>query len=317
MKRCLVTGAAGFVGANLARRLLHAGHEVHLILRPGFEDWRIRDVLDEMRVHSLDLTNENAVSEAVREARPDWVFHFASFGAYSWQTEFRRMVDVNILGAANLTHACLETGFESMVAAGSSSEYGFKDHPPTEAARLDPNSHYAVTKASATMFFRYTAQAQSARIAVLRLYSVYGPYENPGRFIPTLISKGLAGELPPLVNPDIARDFIYIDDVTDAFIVTAGSDQWSPGSIFNLATGSQTTIGEAVEIARKELNINQEPQWGSMPDRIWDTSVWVGDGTAIKEALGWAPQYSFADGFRKTVDWFRENPEPASQYKLA
>lgn len=308
MTRTLLTGASGFVGNNLARHLLHEGHEVNLILRDDHTDWRIRDIRGDLQTHIADLCDKEKLTRIVRDIHPDWIFHLAAHGAYSTQTDALRILHTNTIGTANLLLACMETGFEAFVNAGSSSEYGFKDHPPCEIDRLDPNSYYAVAKAAATMFCTFTAQSTRTRISTLRLYSVYGPYEEPIRLIPTLIRKGLCNQLPPLVNPNIARDFVYTEDVIQAFVLAATVKDQVPGAVYNVGTGVQTTLREVVDTVRRILNVAEEPQWASMPDRVWDTDSWVSDNTHIREKLGWSPQYTFQHGFSKMVEWFEANP---------
>src|SRR6058998_3106401 len=188
MKRVLLTGGTGFVGANLARRLLQSGHEVHLLVQPRHTGWRIEAIRDDLRLHEVDLADGERLGNLVRRIGPDWVFHLAAHGAYSWQRDLGQIVRTNILGTMNLVGACVATGFEGFVNTGSSSEYGFKDHAPAETEALEPNSYYAVTKASATLFCRFTARARSVNLPTLRLYSVYGPYEEPSRLIPALIT---------------------------------------------------------------------------------------------------------------------------------
>ncbi len=313
-KRVLVTGATGFVGANLARRLLHDGHEVHLFVRQDYNPWRIEAIRSHVPVHEVELGDEEALARLVGGIQPDWVFHLAAYGAYSQQTDLYRMVHTNVLGTMNLVSACLKTGFEAFVNTGSSSEYGFKDHAPSETEWLEPNSHYAVTKASATLFSRYTARSRRVHLPTLRLYSVYGPYEAPARLIPTLIVRGMNGELPPLVNPDIARDYVYVEDVIEAYLLAASRPGQEPGSVYNVGTGVQTSLREVVEVARRALQVAAEPQWGSMPNRLWDTNVWVSDNRKIQAGLGWRPRHTFEQGFRLTVSWFRENPALRSLY---
>jgi dolichol-phosphate mannosyltransferase len=117
----------------------------------------------------------------------------------------------------------------------------------------------------------------------------------------------LRGELPPLVNPDIARDYVYADDVNDAYLLSATAAGQEPGAVYNIGTGIQTTLREVVAVARDTMTIADEPQWGTMSNRKWDTNVWVADNRAINVALGWKPRHTFADGFWKTVEWLRSN----------
>jgi nucleoside-diphosphate-sugar epimerase len=209
----------------------------------------------------------------------------------------------------------LKVGFEAFINTGSSSEYGFKDHPPKENEWIDPNSPYAVTKAAATQYCRFIAQSQKANLATVRLYSVYGPYEEPTRLIPTLIVQGLQGKLPPLVNPNISRDYVYVDDISDAYITLASNPPTTFGEVFNLGTGIQLTLKEVVEVARQHLFVNEEPSWGSMPDRQWDTSVWISDHSKITNDFKWKPINSFSGGFFKTVQWFISHTKLLTFYK--
>ena len=101
-----------------------------------------------------------------------------------------------------LLDACAEAGVEAFVYTGSSSEYGYKDHPPREDEMLEPNSHYAITKAAATHYCQFVAVQHDINAIAVRLYSIYGPFEDPSRLMPTLIDHGLRGTLPPLVSPD-------------------------------------------------------------------------------------------------------------------
>jgi UDP-glucose 4-epimerase len=314
MKRVLLTGATGFVGANLARRLLHDGHDVHLIVRPSSNLWRVSEIQQHVTLHAVSLEDSASVEQTVRDCRPEWIFHLAAHGAYSWQKNIRQMIDTNIVGTVNLVESCLKADFESFIQAGSSSEYGFKDHAPGEDDCLEPNSHYAVTKATATHYGRHMARSLNVRISTLRLYSVFGPYEDPGRLIPTLIMSGLEGRLPPLVDPTIARDYVHSDDVSEAFLLAAGSCVREPDAIYNVGSGLQTSLQEVVDIAREVLQIEELPQWGSMPNRSWDSSCWVADNRKIKQELGWQPRLSFQQGFQSLIDWMRHTPLRASKY---
>ena len=308
MKRVLLTGGTGFVGANLARRLLRDGHELHLLVRPGYQPWRIEEIRAEVQLHERHLHEVEAVSRLVSQIRPEWVFHLAAHGAYSWQTDWEQMVQTNIQGTMSLLSACLKTGFEAFVNTGSSSEYGFKDHAPAESEPIEPNSPYAVTKAAATMFCRQAAQSQRTPVPTLRLYSVFGPYEDPGRLLPVLIMRGLSGEWPPLADPEVARDFVYVDDVVEACLLAATrrTPEWGP--IYNVGTGVQTTLREAVAAARQVMGITAEPVWNDMPNRRWDAKVWVSDNRKLREQLGWQPRRTFAEGLRLMRDWFRQAP---------
>jgi dolichol-phosphate mannosyltransferase len=315
MKRAAVTGATGFVGACVARRLLRDGHEVHLLVRPSHQPWRIADIARDVRLHVVDMHDRGAVARAVADIRPEWVFNLMAHGAYSSQTDADEIVRTNLLGTIHLLDAARAAGAESFVQTGSSSEYGFKDHPPREDEAVAPNSTYAVTKAAATHYGQMIARAHDINVVTLRLYSVYGPFEEPTRLIPTLIRHGLAGTLPPLVSPDTARDFIYVDDVEEACVRAAATPGQARGAVYNVGTARQTTIRDAVETLGRLLPISGKPSWGTMAARSWDTSVWVSDNTALRERLGFVPRWSFEDGLRATIAWQTETAERRKFYE--
>jgi nucleoside-diphosphate-sugar epimerase len=308
MKRVAITGATGFVGANLTRRLLHDGHELHLLVRPDHAFWRIDDIRGDMSLHDADLGDRATVEATMRRIKPDWVFHLAAHGAYSWQTELAEMVRTNVVGSMNLIEAAARVGVEVLVNTGSSSEYGYKDHAPSESELVEPNSYYALTKTSATMFCQFTARRCGIRMPTLRLYSVYGPYEEPRRLVPALIVNGLESRFPPLANPDTARDYVYVADVLDAYLLAATVESADPGELFNVGTGIQTTLRDIVDVSRRLLRLSDAPEWGTLPDRPWDTSIWRADSSRIRSQLGWEPRHDLHAGLAETIDWFRANP---------
>jgi dolichol-phosphate mannosyltransferase len=314
-RRVLVTGASGFVGANLARRLLEEGHDVHLLLRAKHNPWRLREIRDQVKVHEGDLSDLEAVEKAMTAAKPEWVFHLAAHGAYPEQKDFEQMVATNVRGTANLLRAAGRGGIEAFVNAGTSSEYGYKDHAPAEDEWLEPNSDYAVTKAAATHLASLAATATEARIVTLRLYSAYGPYEEPRRLVPTLIVQGLEGKLPPLVNPDVARDYVHVDDVCSAFLLAAATPNQEPGAVYNVGSGVQTTLRQIVDATRRLLKIEAAPVWGSMPERSWDTNVWVSNPARITTQLGWTPKHDLESGLGQTIEWFENNSEMLDRYQ--
>ena len=282
-----MTGAGGFVGANLVRRLLADGHDVVALVRPGGDAWRL---------HGLDVER---VEADVREAVPagfELVFHLAAHGAYSWQEDEAAIRDTNIRGTANAL-----TAGRRVVVAGSSSEYGLKQHAPSEDEPLEPNSPYAAAKAEAS------ALALARGAVVLRLYSAYGPWEEPNRLIPTLLARGLAGELPPLVSPLVARDFVHVDDVSEAFVRAAEAPS---GRVYNVGSGRQTTVQEVVEATCRVLGLDAEPAWGSMANRTWDTETWVANPQRIGEDLGWEARIGLEQGLARTLEWLRTEAPP-------
>jgi nucleoside-diphosphate-sugar epimerase len=310
--RALVTGAAGFVGANLVRRLLADGHEVHALVRPGGDRWRLAEVAADVHVGEADLRDADAVAAAFDRARPEVVFHLGTRGAYSWQADAREILETNVLGTANVLDACVREETGALVNTGSSSEYGFKDHAPAEGEPLEPTSVYGVAKAAGTLLCASLGRERALPVTTLRLYSVYGPWEEPGRFVPALAEAALRGTLPALASPNVARDFVWVGDVVDAYLLAASAR--GEGAVYNVGSGRQTTLAEAVDAARRVLGVTEEPSWGSMADRSWDTDVWVADASKIERELGWRPAVAFDEGLARTAAWLRNDPVLRERY---
>ncbi|MGH3008142.1 MAG: NAD-dependent epimerase/dehydratase family protein [Gaiellaceae bacterium] len=303
--KALVTGAGGFVGAVLVRELLGAGRQVHVALRPTSPRWRLAPIEEELAVHLVDLADREAVAALVRRVQPDEVFHLAAHGAYSWQTDAEQIVRSNVLGTTNLVDACVEVGCRAFVNAGSSSEYGYKPHPPSEDEALAPNSAYAAAKAFATHYCAWSAAERALPAVTLRLYSAYGPWEEPRRLVPSLLTAALTRRLPPLAAPDTARDFVFVQDVAAAFTAAARHAAGGGSGVFNIGSGTQTTLADLVETVRRLFDVPGEPEWNSLPARAWDTDVWVSQPRRAAEELGWRATTALEAGLLATAEWLQ------------
>jgi nucleoside-diphosphate-sugar epimerase len=311
--KALVTGAGGFVGANLVRHLLSRGDEPVALVRRGGNSWRLQDLAADARIEFVDLRRPDDVAALVAKLRPEVVFHLAAHGAYSWQADFEAMLAVNVRATEALL-AGARRADARFVQAGSSSEYGFSDRATSELDRVEPNSHYAVTKVAATHLCRLAAAQHGQHAITLRLYSVYGPWEEPGRLMPTLVDRALEGGYPPLVAPETARDFVWIEDVCDAFVRAATTDPVDRGAVINVASGEQTTLRALVDIVRSLFEVESEPVWGAMPARNWDTSVWVGDPSSAVDLIGWRAATPVGQGLGALATWMQADPARRTRY---
>ena len=302
--RFLVTGGGGFVGSCLVRRILDLDAEVTLLLKQETDLWRLKDVLPRVRVVTGDVTDADAVRRAVVEARPDAVFHLAAHGGSESQQEGERILRANILGTLTLLSACVPSSSRLFVHAGSSSEYGFKTEPMRETDPLDPNSIYAVGKAAATHLCRLFSARSSMAIVTLRLFSAYGPWEHPTRLVPTTLTRCLRHQPLEMVSKRTARDFIFIEDVLNAFLQfdrLAGIT----GEVINLATGVQSTMEDFVRVAVEVTGSRSEIRWEAMPARRWDTSTWVGSAEKAQRLLSWRAAVDLREGLRRTLEWMK------------
>lgn len=306
-KTFLITGPTGFVGACLAHRLVEMGCETHAILREGSNTWRINGILDKLQIHRADLANLPELSNAVREAKPDIIYHTAAYATYPHQTDVNRMIQTNIIGTSNLLNACCATGFESFVNAGSSSEYGQKDRPIKETDLLEPSTPYGATKTCATLLCQMEAKNKNLPINTIRIFSAYGFFEERARLIPTAIKACLTGENPKLGPPNSVRDYIFVEDIVGLFLRISESPEIC-GQIFNAGGGRQRTTREVVEMIIKITESKVKPLWGEVSARLAnEPKCWEADMTKARDMLGWAPMITLEEGLSKTIKWFNKN----------
>jgi nucleoside-diphosphate-sugar epimerase len=302
----LITGASGFIGSVLLRRLVSQKQKVHLILRKESKSWRIADLMNKVTVHHSDLSNLSELTAIIKKVKPNIIYHLATNGAYSYQSNANQIIETNILGTWNLLQACNTIDYDLFVNTGSSSEYGTKEFAMRETDIVEPNSYYAVTKCAQTLLCSHIAKQEHRPIVTIRPFSVYGPYEEPRRFVPTLMNALMFNKEMNLVTPETARDQIYVDDMVDAYLKICELRK-NPGEYFNIGTGVQSTLKEVVESAVKVTGKNAQFKWGTMEGRSWDTNNWVADISKARQLLKWTPKTTLEQGLKLTWDWFQGN----------
>ncbi|MES2089166.1 MAG: NAD-dependent epimerase/dehydratase family protein [Pseudomonadota bacterium] len=298
----LVTGAAGFIGANLYKQIAAVRRDVFAVVRHD-KGWRLADVHDE-KVIAVDLNDATATKNLVDTVQPRTVFDCVAYGAYSFEEDAELIYRTNFLSVVNLVNRLSENSLAAYVHAGTSSEYGTHCSGPLEGDARDPNSHYAASKSAASDFLQFLGKHRAVPCINLRLYSVYGPLEDTSRLIPNLLRQALAGHLPPFVDPRTSRDFIHVDDVCRAFISAAlrmHPDMY--GESYNIGSGVCTTIADLAEITRKTFSVSEAPSFGSMEGRAWDLPAWYGDVSKASSMLGWTAEIPLEEGLRLTSAW--------------
>lgn len=300
----LVTGASGFIGANLFKEIAAVRRDVFAVVRQD-KGWRLVDVHDD-RIISVDLNDANATKNLVDSVQPRTVFDCVAYGAYSFEEDVDLIYRTNFLALSNLVNELARYSLAAFVHAGSSSEYGANCAAPPEDAMRDANSHYAVSKGAASDFLRFAGKHRGLPCVNLRLYSVYGPLEDTSRLIPNLLRQALAGRLPPLVDARTSRDFVHVSDVCRALVSAAlrmHPDIY--GESFNIGSGTRTTIGDLAQKTREMFSIADEPVFGTMEGRNWDLADWYADASKARTVLGWQPEIALEDGLRQTSDWVK------------
>ncbi len=311
----VVLGASGFVGANLLKLLLRYREDVYgtVFHTPA---WRLEDVPLKNVIQS-DLLVDSNLERLFTTLEPKTIFNCVAYGAYSFETRSEWIYQTNFNLTAKILHRLSSTDLACYVHSGSSSEYGDKASAPREDALPEPNSDYAVSKVASANLIHFFGKKKLLPCANLRLYAIYGPLEDSARLIPNLVKRGLEGKYPEFVNPEISRDFVYVDDASEAFIDTALNLKPADyGESFNIGSGKKTTIREVAKTAGELFGITEKPAFESLPDRKWDVMDWYADPKKAKDRLGWETKVSFKDGLRKSKEWYEGLPDK-EKYRLS
>lgn len=297
-ERVLVTGASGFIGSHLARRLVHEGYDVVALVRPTSDLWRLADVLESLELVATDL------QERPRIGAVDSVFHLAAAGVRP-DGDPRELVGTNVAGTIAALELAGEARAGRFLYCGSCFEYG-----PGERHREDalprPISHYGAAKAAGWLFAEAWGRAGGGgvRVVSVRPFTVYGPYEASYRLVPS-ISLGVARREPvELTAGHQSRDFVYVDDAVDAMV--AAVRRGAVGT-FNICTGISTSVRDLATQLASLAGGDAELRFGDLPTRAAEFPTLSGDPSHMTDVLGWTAQTGLEEGLRQTLDWFREH----------
>ncbi|EWM13323.1 NAD(P)-dependent oxidoreductase [Kutzneria sp. 744] len=292
--RALVTGATGFIGSHLVGRLTELGAVVHAVSR------KVRAHVDGGQTwHVADLCDADQVSSVVRAAQPDVVFHLASEVTGAREVRMvRPTLTSNLDSAVNLLTAVADWAPSGrLVLAGSVEE------PRPEDGAAVASSPYAVAKWAVSGYARMFHELWDVPVTTLRIGMVYGPGQRDVRkLIPYVTTALLRGESPELTSGTRMVDWVYVDDVVEAFLAAAVCDQ-APGRVFDIASGSQLSIRDTIELLAKIIGAHQLPRYGAIADRPLDHAQ-VADIEDAAGVLGWRPQVDLETGLRRTADYY-------------
>jgi nucleoside-diphosphate-sugar epimerase len=320
----LLTGATGFVIANLARHLSAAGHEV-LAADLNSPDAPLREFVSAGTVtfRQVDVTDRDAVRDLLIESRPTRVVHGAAITSIPPEVErarFLRTVEVNVTGTLNILEAAREARVGRVVVVSSGSIYGARPDlaPITEEDPARPVELYPVTKWAAEALARRFAEVHDMDIAVTRLASPFGPFERDTRSRPLLSSirewtvAALRGESVCVLGPALPpRDSVYVVDIASG-IATVLLAKQLPHRVYNVGWGRITAADDVLEALRRlfpGLRVERRPEepspWSASPAR-GPLSI-----DRLRQDLGWTPRYDLQSGLAAYVEWARANPSVA------
>jgi nucleoside-diphosphate-sugar epimerase len=296
-RRILITGAGGFVGAATVRAALADGHEVHaLVRRPGAT--RLAGLSGTLHVHAADLSDIDAINALLGSVKPEIVIHSAWEGVGG----ALRAGDIqfeNIRTTLALVDASIAAGVGKFVGIGSQAEYGRFDRRITEDDLPLPTMLYGAAKLSACHLARQRCREAGISFAWLRLFSVYGPGDNPNWLIPSVATSLMQGVAPKCTLGTQKWDYLHIDDVASGTLAAAVVD--AATGVFNLSSATPVAVRNIIERLRDLAAPGLELNFGEMPfgpDQIMHLE---GDNSRLKNATGWAPRIDVLFGLADVV----------------
>ena len=309
-KKKLITGVAGFIGSNLANRLLKEnrisenGKRFEMIGIDNLSYGLIENVPEGVEFYKLDIRDKNIYElfEGV-----DVVFHLAAKNCISdCQMDPVETADINVTGTVNVFEAAKRAKVKKVVYAESSALYEGSSIFPSSESEIEPVSFYAVSKMASMYFARAYQTYNDLKFTALRYFCVYGPAQDYRRTIPPVMSafiiKILKGERPIIYGTGKKRrDFVYIDDVND-FHMRCINDSSTDNKTFNLGSGNNYSILGIYEIVSELLGKKIEPIF--KPDLPGEAEVTLADITEARK-LGWEPKTDIKTGLLKAVEYIK------------
>ena len=307
-----MTGATGFIGSHLVRRLVREGAEVHCLVRPGSNAERIADVAVKCRTWRGDLRDADSLARAVAGARPEIVFHLAGVTAGRKPgNEFEQIhhaLEGNLKGTLNLLEGVRRAGLllGRFVATGGIEEYGSGPSPYDEAQRESPVSPYSASQTATTHFCQMLQRRLHLPIVMVRPALVYGPAQSIDFFIPALIVRCLKGDDFEMTQGQQGRDLVYVEDLVDGY-VRAALNPRAVAEVINLGSGVEVSIRDVAAMILRLTGGVTRLKVGAVPGRPTEIAHLVLSNEKARRLLEWVPTTSLEEGLIRTITWYRQH----------
>ena len=298
----MITGSSGFIGTNLLNTIVFKNIDIAVIDRS--------DNLNFINIKKYigDICDYSFVEKTIIDFQPNKVFHLAGYKNRSSNIEeVSSSLKVNLMGTLNLYQALTKvSSVESIIALGTTDEYGIQNSSFTESSFENPISPYGFSKLCGTQLAKFFNRNFNLPIVVLRPTIAYGPFQANDMFIPSLINTLIANKEFKMTEGNQLRDFIYISDLVEAILLIS-ENQNCNGEIFNIGSGESLMLKGVARVIASYLNKGHLLKLGSIPYRQNEVMQYKTCTEKINNIIGWFPKVSFKKGIELTVKHYTDN----------
>ena len=297
----LVLGASGFIGASLVRKLAKENKDVYGFIRKGSNLWRLKNVSG-IKMINGDITNKQDLTRKLIKINPTHIVNLATYGVYRDQKDTSKIIETNLTGSLNLFEAAKKLkNLKLIINTGSVYEYGSLYGQMKESIIAPARNFYDASKIATTSLAQAYSSLKILPICTLRPFTVYGPLEDSRRLIPSIIKTIQEGKKPQIAS-NATRDFIYIDDLIDAYVLALKKPKLVISQTINLGSGQPTKVKDFVSLIATSLKTDIKPINALKFSSPQDSKCWS-DIRKAKKILNWSPQTENKEGINKTIAW--------------
>lgn len=303
----LITGAMGFVGRNLLGYFIENGIKVNIVCKPNSHYWRW-EANDNVRIYHSDLFDLDETLKLFNTIKPELIFHLASGGGHPGSLHhFQVLNNENCKMTSNLLEASLRFGIKRFIFCGSSLEGEIISGKMYETYNFKPHTLRGIVKAQESMICNFYAETLNLFVLNLRIFHAYGPWEQPSRFVPTIIMRFLKKQSVTLVDPDYRKDYIFVGDIVHAFLNLCCLKDIQPGTILNMGSGQSHSTYDIFNFLKElfgyEIPIDSFDYAVKDADKYWYTA----DLQNLNNLFAGSHQTSIIEGLEKTVSWIKNH----------
>ena len=301
--KIIISGGTGFIGSYVLEEAINKNWDIIIVLRKNSDTKRIDPFLNKLTIISSDEINNPAIIEKLQNT-DSWV-HLSWGGVFNKDRDSDKQLN-NIEILTYYLRIAKKIKVKQFIGIGSQAEYGSANKFITETAVTNPTTFYGKTKLSAKWLTQGFCEISDINWCWLRVFSTYGPGDNPNWFIPYIINSIKNDDIPKLTKCEQKWDYLYVTDAAKAIIKCV---EHKCSGLYNLASGEIVTLKKIVEIILKKMGRKITPHYGALPYRPDQVMFLGGDVSKLKEKANWAPQVTLEKGLDETINYFLKSKD--------